>query len=31
MVFNRQEKEAYDKLEREVGAAKEELEKDLAD
>jgi hypothetical protein len=31
MVFNRQEKEASDKLEREVGAAKEELEKDLAD
>jgi chromosome segregation ATPase len=31
MVFNRQEKEASEKLEREVGAAKEELEKDLAD
>jgi hypothetical protein len=30
MVFNRQEKEASDKLERELGAAKEELEKDLA-
>jgi SMC interacting uncharacterized protein involved in chromosome segregation len=31
MVFNRQEQEASDKLERELGAAKEELEKDLAD
>jgi hypothetical protein len=31
MVFNRQEKEASEKLEKEVGAAKEELEKDLAD
>jgi chromosome segregation ATPase len=31
MVFNRQEKEASDKLERELGAAKEELERDLAD
>jgi hypothetical protein len=31
MVFNRQEREASDRLERELGAAKEELEKDLAD
>ncbi|WJX56889.1 hypothetical protein P8452_42503 [Trifolium repens] len=31
MVFTRQEKEASEKLEKEVGAAKEELEKDLAD
>jgi chromosome segregation ATPase len=31
MVFNRQEKEASERLEKEVGAAKEELEKDLAD
>jgi hypothetical protein len=31
MVFSRQEKEASEKLEKEVGAAKEELEKDLAD
>jgi hypothetical protein len=31
MVFNRQEKEASDKLEKEIGASKEELEKDLAD
>jgi hypothetical protein len=30
MVFNRQEKEASLKLEKEVGAAKEELEKELA-
>jgi hypothetical protein len=31
MVFTRQEKEASEKLEKEVGAAKEDLEKDLAD
>jgi hypothetical protein len=31
MVFTRQEKEASEKLEREVGAAKEDLEKTLAD
>jgi hypothetical protein len=31
MVYARQEKEASEKLEREVGVAKEELEKDLAD
>jgi hypothetical protein len=30
MVFTRQEKEASERLEREVGVAKEELEKDLA-
>jgi hypothetical protein len=30
MVYNRQEQEASEKLEQEVGAAKEELEKDLA-
>jgi hypothetical protein len=31
MVFNRQEKEAAERLEKEVGVAKEELEKELAD
>jgi seryl-tRNA synthetase len=31
MVYSRQEKEASEKLEREVGIAKESLEKDLAD
>jgi chromosome segregation ATPase len=31
MVFSRQEKEVSEKLEKEVGVAKEELEKDLAD
>jgi hypothetical protein len=31
MVYARQEKEASEKLEREVGVSKEELEKDLAD
>jgi chromosome segregation ATPase len=31
MVYARQEREASEKLEKEVGAAKEELEKDLAD
>jgi hypothetical protein len=31
MVYSRQEKEASEKLEREVGVAKESLEKDLAD
>jgi hypothetical protein len=31
MVFTRQEKEASEKLEKEVGAAKEDLEKNLAD
>jgi chromosome segregation ATPase len=31
MVYARQEKEASEKLEKEVGVAKEELEKDLAD